>query len=156
MFHYALEEMMNHWKIGKLLISLLALSTIISPYLIDFTDTHLFNPNWPPHAKYHDAQTILLASFLGAFSLWFLWRKKGDQVFQLAMGTLLASLFPLCSIGAIWFPGTAFADPESVNRLYTLVGITFNQGVISFIGLGFLCTGYFLEKRRLLRSLTSQ
>lgn len=139
---------MNHWKIGKFVISLLALSTVVSPYLIDFTATHLYNPHWPPHAKYHDAQTILLASFLGALSLYSLWRRKGDQVFQLTLATVLAALFPLSAIGAIWFPGTAFADPESLNRLYTIAGITFNQGVISFIGLAFLCAGYILEKRR--------
>jgi hypothetical protein len=143
------EKMMSYWKIGKWIISLLALSTIVSPYLIDFTTTHLYNPQWPPHAKYHDAQTILLASFLGAFSLYFLWRRKEDQVFHLTLATVLAALFPLSSIGAIWFPGTAFADPESLNRLYTVAGITFNQGIISFIGLAFLCTGYILEKRRL-------
>ena len=30
---------------------------------------HLFNPRWPPHAKFHNAQTMLLGIFFGTLVL---------------------------------------------------------------------------------------
>ncbi|MDQ4128886.1 MAG: hypothetical protein M3151_13220 [Actinomycetota bacterium] len=31
--------------------------------------THLFNPRWPPQARFHDARTIILGTLLGAGNL---------------------------------------------------------------------------------------
>ncbi|MGV9367501.1 DUF6640 family protein [Amycolatopsis sp. NPDC003731] len=35
----------------------------------------MFNPAWPPHAKFHNGQTMSLGLTLGATSLWQLWRR---------------------------------------------------------------------------------
>ena len=45
---------------GHVLLASLAVVTAAGPYLADWSDTHLFNARWPPHAKFHDAQWILL------------------------------------------------------------------------------------------------
>ncbi|EPX57315.1 hypothetical protein D187_007069 [Cystobacter fuscus DSM 2262] len=49
--------------LGRWLISLVALLALIGPYGADWNETHLFNPHWSPHAKFHDAQTMLLGTF---------------------------------------------------------------------------------------------
>ena len=54
-------------SVGKLLISGVAAFTAVGAYLYDYNETHMFNPQWPPHAKFHDAQTISLGS-CSAFS----------------------------------------------------------------------------------------
>jgi hypothetical protein len=46
--------------IGRWLLSLVALFTIAGPYGADWNETHIYNPNWPPHAKFHNAQTMLV------------------------------------------------------------------------------------------------
>lgn len=61
---------------GRWLLGGLAVMTATNGYLIDWNRTHLFNPNWPPHAKFHDAWSILLGTALGASSLAYL--RKGD------------------------------------------------------------------------------
>ena len=43
---------------GKVLLSLVGLFTSTGCYFADWSDTHVFNPKWPPHAKFHNGQTM--------------------------------------------------------------------------------------------------
>lgn len=36
--------------LGKLLISVTAVGTMAGPYIFDFNETHIFNPEWTAHA----------------------------------------------------------------------------------------------------------
>ena len=38
--------------------------------------THLYNPHWPPHAKFHNCQTMLLGVSLGTIALVLLFAVK--------------------------------------------------------------------------------
>ncbi len=60
---------------GRLILTGVAALTAIGGFAMDWNRTHLFNPRWPPHAKFHDAWTILLGTLLGASGLYFLWSK---------------------------------------------------------------------------------
>ena len=44
-------------SLGKILISASAVFGGVGPYLADWNETHIYNPTWPPHAKFHNAQT---------------------------------------------------------------------------------------------------
>jgi hypothetical protein len=59
---------------GKVLISLVAAETAVGPYLVDWNETHIYNPAWPPHAKFHNGQTMSMGAGLAAMTLWQLWR----------------------------------------------------------------------------------
>ncbi len=39
-------------NIGKMLISLAAIITAVAPFLADWNDSHLFSPQWSPHARF--------------------------------------------------------------------------------------------------------
>ncbi|WP_443031254.1 DUF6640 family protein [Streptomyces sp. 3213.3] len=39
----------------------------------------MHNPSWPPHAKFHNAQTMSLGLSLAAMSLYHLWKKPLTQ-----------------------------------------------------------------------------
>ncbi len=67
---------MKRLSAGRRILTSVAALTSVGGFLADWNRTHLFNPNWPPHANYHDAQTILLGSLLGASGIYFL-RQKG-------------------------------------------------------------------------------
>jgi hypothetical protein len=49
---------------GKALISLVAAETAVGPYLADWNETHICTPTWPPHAKFHNGQTMSLGAGL--------------------------------------------------------------------------------------------
>jgi hypothetical protein len=51
---------------GRRILTSVAALTAVGGFLADWNHSHLFNPNWPPHAKFHDALSILLGSLVGA------------------------------------------------------------------------------------------
>jgi hypothetical protein len=134
--------------LGRWLISLVALFTLVGPYGADWNETHIYNPRWPPHAKFHNAQTMLLGTCLGLLSLYFLWSKRWRERGGLAIGTLLAALYWVTQSGSILFPGTALVDPELVGRIPLVGGLRFNQLAMDAILLVLLGVGYWLEHRR--------
>lgn len=64
---------------GKVLISSVALLGPVGAFTADWNETHVFNPKWPPHAKFHNGQTIATAVELAALSLWQLWGPSGGS-----------------------------------------------------------------------------
>ncbi|GAA3573842.1 hypothetical protein GCM10022419_063590 [Nonomuraea rosea] len=107
----------RHWSLPRVLIALMAVETALGALLFDLVlhDTaheHMYNPAWPPHAKFHDAQYIVMSLALGLFALVLLARRHGDAHARLlwSAGILAvpwAGMFP-----ALLFPGTATYDPE--------------------------------------------
>jgi hypothetical protein len=93
--------------------SVTALGGLMADYFIPFSGAqHIKNPRWPPHAKFHNAQTILMGFSLGVLALVILFRQSPISVNRLLLSAILASLYWLCIFAAPIFPGTAFVDPE--------------------------------------------
>ena len=133
---------MKNIRIGEWIITLVALITIVGPFAADWSSTHLFNPRWTPHAKFHNAQTMLLGLGLGASALWFVWRRRGDGKTNLLAAVVFAALYWITQAGSITFPGTALLDPE----FDTGSKIPF-QVIMDIVILGLLGFGYYLENR---------
>ncbi len=142
----------TRWSIGKLLISLVAIFTAVSPYLADWNETHIYNPLWLPHAKFHNAQTMVLGAFLGLLAIYCLWlRRAVSEKQKLNEATVLASLYWLAPLPATLFPGTLLTDPGTNHvQMPVVFGIELNQ-VIMVVVLIFplLILGYYLEGRSL-------
>lgn len=112
---------------GKALISVIALFAPVGGIAADWNETHVHNPNWPPHAKFHNGQTLAFAVELGALSLWQLWGPGRRSRSSLRWGTLLAGLYWAAQAPAILVPGAALADPEFAGREPRIAGIPANQ-----------------------------
>jgi hypothetical protein len=106
------ERMDIGLTVAKGLVTLVALITMISGALADMVipvtaRQHFRNPSWPPHAKFHNGQTVWLGGFLGALALALTWLTDD---FQLAV--LVSSFIWLSMLGASMLPGTRWTDPE--------------------------------------------
>ncbi len=73
---------------GRTILQSVAALTAAGGFLADWNKTHLFNPKWTPHSKFHDAMTIMLAAMLGSSSLYLL-QQKDDDGKNLLFATLL-------------------------------------------------------------------
>ena len=129
---------------GKILISIAALYAAFGSYIFDWNITHIFNPRWPPHARFHNAQDMLLGTSLGLLALWVLWFQQTEKINKLRLSTILASLYWLTQAGALLFPGTALTDPE-----FTHPGQPPAQLIVDIVMIVILTIAYWFEIRRL-------
>lgn len=98
---------------------------------------HLWNPNWPQHAKLHNGQTMLLGILNGTLSLiaLFGWPQTTLPLFFAAAA--LAAFYWVALLLASLFPGTAWCDPEFLAQTPRPLGLH-PQQLVSFVLLGLL------------------
>src|SRR5437899_10889746 len=94
------------WNIGKILISLAAIITAVAPFLADWNDSHLFSPQWSPHAHFHGDVSLGMTTILSSVALWLLWRRSPDQDATVTVADAIAMSYWLPSLLALFYPGT--------------------------------------------------
>lgn len=101
--------------IGKALISVTAVAQSVGPYIFDFNETHIYNESWPPHAKFHNAQTMSSGVALTVATLINLWRPTSGRV-GVDAAALSASVYFVSQLSAFFYPGTASVDPPGKDN----------------------------------------
>ncbi|KJX99700.1 hypothetical protein TI39_contig353g00050 [Zymoseptoria brevis] len=104
---------------GGILMLLPNLAYSIGAFVYDYSDTHILNPRWPPHAKFHNGQTMSLGAMQAALSIYLILRpaaNKTEKTDSLWLAALVGSLYCAAGLSAILYPGTQWADPESAGN----------------------------------------
>ncbi len=159
---------MNTVSTGKVLLSLSGLWAAAGSYIFDWNETHIYNPEWPPHAKFHNAQTMSTGAALASAGLYATWLHRGPWTRgRLLVSTTFASLYWLTQLSAIVYPGTALLDhprpvpgsghPETAGQPSPVPAaapamppkVRGPQTIIACVGLAINALGYGLERRRL-------
>lgn len=73
---------------------------------------HVRNPRWPPHAKFHNWQTMLMGVFSGALSLAILFGARPLTRASFLIAAAIAVNYFAAMAVAPFFRGTAWSDPE--------------------------------------------
>ncbi|MFG7942473.1 DUF6640 family protein [Streptomyces cacaoi] len=112
----------------RLLIALVGAVTTVSAVLADLVvpdlaAQHAFNPGWPPHAKFHDAQYMLMTVLLGLIGLTLSLRQGRNPRGRLLCAAAILATPWLSMIGALLFPGTAAYDPEFATQTLFVLGM---------------------------------
>ena len=145
---------MNSLPFGRWLLTLVGVFTSISPWVADFGKTHMYNDRWPPHAKFHNAQTLLLGTLLGLLTLVFTWRRRGLGLDNVKVAVLFASLYWVTQASSGLLPNTALTDPEFLGTTRFPLGLTGPQPFLDLVVLTLVAAAYMLESRRLNRTST--
>ncbi|KAI9689370.1 MAG: hypothetical protein M1822_010021 [Bathelium mastoideum] len=128
---------------GRVILTIVAIMAMVGPYIADWNETHIYNPLWLPHAKFHDAQTMTTGALLGALALYLLYRPEPkystDTAFLVA---LLDAFYYVTQLCAWFYPETAAQDPPSDPYW-------FPQAFAACPIVGLCGLAYWLEKRRL-------
>jgi hypothetical protein len=135
---------------SRVLLSLLATATAAGGYAADWNETHVFNPRWPPHAKFHNGQTMSTGLGLGLLTAYFTWRSTNTGTMagaldNLFIATLCGSLYWVTQLSAILYPGADWCDEEwrhlgtpQKRGAPVLLGVTWGA-----FGLGVWRAGWF-------------
>jgi Family of unknown function (DUF6640) len=115
---------------GRLLLTVADLATILAPVSADWNGSHVFNEEWPSHARFHGAVGLGTPVALASFALWHLWRSSDESPLARAVAAAVpisywGSFFP-----ALLVRGTGVDDPpHPVGRIGGLPANVFWAGV---------------------------
>lgn len=142
----------RHWTLPRILVRVVLFFTLFGPLLADLVipdiaELHLHNPAWPPHAKFHDAQYIVMGALIGLLGIAILWRRTGDLRGRFHVAAALGSVTWLGMFGALLFPGTAAQDPEHTADVTEIAGLD-PQLFIALVMLLTLAAAVILERTR--------
>ena len=121
---------MNRTKLGKAILSFVLVAGAVIATAVDWNTTHLFNPAWHPHARFHDALFLLFFDGASLIVLWLLWRPSREP----GLGVTVSALFSLAAWTPFFYiealiPGTSLLASDSVPVL-RVGGMTFAPNVI--------------------------
>lgn len=114
-------------RISRLIISGAAIGTIAGTGQADLNDTHVFNPKWPPHARFHGAAGWGTVTGSQLLALWLLWRPASsatDEDLAARTAALLPAVAWLPFFPALLTRGTAVEDER--GHLPRVAGIPLN------------------------------
>ena len=101
--------------VSRLLFTLSGVGLTLGAHLADLSRSHMFNPRWPPHAKFHTGQTLSMSLFLSLLTILFAWRRTSDQREAVFATAGFAAAYWVTQATAIAYPNTAFHDPEFIT-----------------------------------------
>jgi hypothetical protein len=140
---------MNPTRLGKAILTFVVAIFSVINVLADWNKTHLFNPAWHPHARFHGTVMSLIVWCVSAIAIWLLWRRSLEP----ELGTKVCALIAL----TLWTP-FLYADRlvAGSSQLVTypapvpvpqVVGITFYpQVVLALIAIVLIAGGYRLAR----------
>jgi len=138
---------MGRARLGKFILGFVLVVGAIVSTAVDWNTTHLFNPTWPPHARFHDALFLMLLNGATLIVLWLLWRPSKEPGVAVMVATLfsIAVWTPFFYIEAL-VPGTSLLASADVPVL-RVAGLSLAPNVIVAIVLLLLTlVGYALAR----------
>ena len=98
--------------LSRLIFTVIGVTLPIAAHLADMNKTHIYNPHWPPHAKFHNGQTLSMSILLGGLTTFLAWRPSNNVPAMVAAAAAAASLYFITQSAAILYPNTSYFDPE--------------------------------------------
>jgi hypothetical protein len=138
---------MRRGSLGKFILSFVLVIGALVSTTVDWNTTHLFNPLWHPHARFHDALYLLVLDGTTLIVLWLLWRRSAEP----ELGVKAAALFAVAAWTPFFYiepliPGTSLLASDDVPVL-KVAGMSLAPNLIVAIVLVFLtAVGYGLAR----------
>lgn len=134
-------------RISRILLSVVLVSTAVVAVAVDWNTTHIFNPEWHPHAKFHDVVMLWLLSGMSIMALWLLWRRSAEPDIGYTVAMLVPVVFYLPFFFAtLVIPGTSLqADLKEAPPMVAGVPIHINA-VIAAVSVVLALVGYSLYR----------
>ncbi len=131
-------------RTSRILLSVVLVATAVVSVAVDWNTTHIFNPEWHPHAKFHDLVMLWLLSGMSIVALWLLWRRSIEPDIAYTFAMLVPVIFwaPFFFVTLV-VPGTSLqADLEESPPIvagipiYPNVAVAAVSVILALIGYG--------------------
>jgi hypothetical protein len=145
---------MSQQTSGKVLLTLaVALSAVVSTLvdLLPGKTGHVFNPEWPAHAIFHDIVMFLMLDWMAIVCLWLLWRKSAEpRVGPLVSLLLVLGFWSPFYYVTVLFPGASLSANPAEMEAVSVVVLGFRLYFNVMIGTALMLmalVGYWLFRR---------
>ena len=136
-------------RASRLVLSGAAVGTMAGTARADLNRTHVFNPAWPPHARFHGAAGWGTVAGTQLLALWLLWRpttSSAEQDVAVRVAALLPAIAWTPFFAALATPGTAVEDQP--GHLPRVGGVPLNLVPATLVP-AVAALGYLLHRRGL-------
>ena len=120
----------KQFRVAQVLLTIGVLE-FFGPILRDTSTTHLLNPSWVGHARFHLAWALVFMGLSGLCNLYLIWFRRPFRISSL----YLSWLWQACNIFGFWGAallerayGGVIVDPEFH---FTVLGL--NENVFAFV-----------------------
>lgn len=134
-------------KLSRILITIATLVYGFVPLLVDLTETHVFHPDWTPHARFHMVWLISTNCALAFVALFVMWISRFDALTRIRF----AGVIGLCVLGGFFLStltkglyGGSLVDPN--GGVPPIMGLDANLVVFAPM-LVLVVVGMFLSYR---------
>ena len=115
-------------KIG---VSAITIFYGLVPAIADLNETHLFNPLWNEHARFHGAWFLAFAAGVALIALFLIW-VRDDVLLPITFGLMFVAGFWVATVfGPLY--GGALADEN--GYIQTILGIESNMFLFSVVSI---------------------
>jgi len=138
---------MRRTRLGKFILGFVLVVGAVISTAVDWNTTHLFNPAWHPHARFHDALFLLMLDGTTLIVLWLLYRPSREPDVAVIAATLfaLAVWTPFLYIETL-IPGTSLLASNDVPVL-KLAGLVLPPNLaIAIVCVALTLVGYALAR----------
>lgn len=115
----------------KVFISAITVFYGLVPALADLNETHLFNPLWSEHARFHGAWFLAFGAGVAGTASFLIWWRN-DVFVPIALGLMFAGGFWIATLFRSAYGG-ALVDPN--GHTHTIAGIESNTFLFSAVTL---------------------
>ena len=78
--------------IAKILLTVAAIQYGFVPAIVDFSETHVFHPDWPPHARFHLVWLLSVGAALASYVLFCIWNTSSRRPEVLRQASVIGCL----------------------------------------------------------------
>lgn len=110
---------MTRTKLAKIIMTFVLLGGSILSFILDWSSSHLLNPAWHPHARFHGALMLFLLAGVSIVGAWLLWRDSREPEVAMKVAAFIAVSFwtplfyiPFLLPGSTWWAGSPGSEPR--------------------------------------------
>lgn len=129
-----MHELINMRTSLKIAVSVLTVLYGLVPLIADLNETHLFNPQWSAHARFHAVWFLAFAAGIAASALYLIWARN-EVVLPTVFGIMFSAGFWVALVLASNYGG-ALVDDNGYSE--KIMGVDGNVLVFSALTALFL------------------
>ena len=123
-------------------------SILTGGWIADMNKSHIYNPRWTPHAKFHGGMTISMGTLMGAAGLYLLTARPFSDRANTTMAAVLPAIVYGAQASGFLYPGAKGIEAEAPEMAPKVKGVLINELPIALTGLAVAGLGYFLSRKK--------